>query len=350
MRPAVVLVATITIAAAAGTAVSLAQRPPPARVHHPSPTPNVSQTPPANQPAVAFGFSIAADLATQHLVLFGGVGDFGATWLWDGAAWARTQPPTSPPGRYGASSAFDPLISEVLLFGGTLATGQNANDTWAWDGRTWQELDVGRGGPAGGEGSDMAWDPSSSEMVLVTRAAPNGRGGGQTWIWSGAHWVRDVAGALGTSGAGILIAFDPLSKSLMAEGCCLAQSSQASATLPATWRWNGSGWIPLATSVHPLDGSSMEQDPSLRRLVLCGCNLVGGQSPEMWVWNGRDWTMGPYPPPPVAPEAEVIDPADSQFLILGSAISGVDALTQTIQVWTLRGTAWLRLGGGSGTG
>jgi hypothetical protein len=66
----------------------------------------------------------------------------------------------------------------------------------------------------------------------------------------------------------------------------------------------------------------------------------------MWVWNGQNWVVGPYPQPPVAPEAEIADPADSHFLVLGSAIAGVDALAQTVQVWTLRGTAWLRLGVG----
>ena len=51
-----------------------------------------------------------------------------------------------------------------------------------------------------------------------------------------------------------------------------------------------------------------------------------------------------------APEAKIIDAADSQFLILGSAIAGVDALAQTLQVWTLRGTQWLRLGVDTGHG
>ena len=106
----------------------------------------------------------------------------------------------------------------------------------------------------------------------------------------------------------------------------------------------------LPTSIHPLDGSSMQEDPSLGRLVLCGCDLAGGLSPEMWVWNGRDWTKGPYPQPPVAPEALVIDPANSQFLVLGSAIAGADALTQTVQVWAVRGTQWLRLGVGFSSG
>jgi hypothetical protein len=106
----------------------------------------------------------------------------------------------------------------------------------------------------------------------------------------------------------------------------------------------------LTTVVHPLDGSSLAADPALRRLVLCGCSLAGGVAPRIWVWNGEDWTAAPYPRPPVVPEAEVTDPADSQFLILGAAIAGVDDLSQTIQVWTLRGTQWLRLGVGLASG
>ena len=349
MRPAVVLIATIAVAAAAGTAVSLAQRPP-AAASRPSSTPSgVAATLPFDQPAVAFGFSVASDTLTHHLVLFGGVGNFDGTWLWDGAAWTKAHPPTSPPGRYGASAAFDPAIGEALLFGGTLQTGQATSDTWGWDGRTWQLLDSGVGGPTGGGGSDMAWDPALSEMVLVT--PPAGRsGGGETWIWSGARWVRDAEGRLGASDAGILIAFDPLSSSLLAEGCCGSKIDGRVSAQPSTWRWDGSAWVLLPTSIHPLDGSSMQEDPSLSRLVLCSCDLAGGLSPELWVWDGRDWTKGPYPQPPVAPEAVVIDPANSQFLVLGSAVAGADALTQTVQVWAVRGTQWLRLGVGLASG
>jgi hypothetical protein len=344
MRPAVVMVATIVVAAAAGTALSLSQRPA-ATLHPPSPSPRVAPTLPSNQPAIAFGFSVASDLAFHTLVLFGGVDDFDTTWLWNGAAWARVHPAASPPGRYGASEAFDPRVGEVLLFGGILQTGQNANDTWAWDGRTWSELDAGRGGPAAGAGSAMAWDSALNEVVLVT-PSPGGRGGGETWIWTGAHWVRAVDGGLGTSDSGIVIGFDPVSNALIAEGCCQSPPD----TLPSTWRWNGSAWSLLRTSVHPLHGSSLEADPSLRRLVLCGCDVSGGLSPEMWIWNGGDWMAAPYSRLPLAPEAEIIDAADLQFLVLGFAHAGVDALVQTLQVWTPRGTQWLRLGVATGQG
>lgn len=350
MRPAVVLVATIALAAGAGTAISLAQRSPPAPPRSAPSPPNNATVPSTDQPAVAFGFAIAADLTARRLVLFGGVDDFAGTWLWDGAKWAQAHPATSSPGRYGASAAFDPQIGEVLLFGGTLMTGQDTGDTWAWDGNTWREVNVGGGGPTAGAGSVMAWDPDHNEMLLVTPPGGGGGGGGDTWIWNGARWVRDAAGSLGTRYSAVLVAVDPLSNSLMAQGCCQAGAGTPAGEPSSTWRWDGSAWRILATADHPLDGSSLAADPSLRRLVLCGCSLAGGLAPKIWVWNGEDWTAAPYPRPPVVPEAEVADPADSQFLILGAAIAGADALSQTIQVWTLRGTQWLRLGVGLASG
>lgn len=236
MRPAIVLATTIAAAALAGTAISLAQRPPAPRHPTIAASPDISAIPPTNQPAVAFGFSVAPDLQRHQLVLFGGVGDFSNTWLWDGAAWSRAQPAMSPPGRYGASAAFDPQIGAVLLFGGILQTGQTANDTWAWDGRTWQEVDTGRDGPGGGAASAMAWDPSRSEMVLVA-PSPGGGGGGQTWTWSGTRWVHDRAGVLGTRDTGILMAFDPVSNALIAEGCCASPTAGTLGGVPSTWRW-----------------------------------------------------------------------------------------------------------------
>ena len=77
----------------------------------------------------------------------------------------------------GASAAFDPLTAEVLLFGGRLANGDGANDTWAWDGMTWRDLAAGSGGPLPGEGSAMAWDSATEEMVLVTAVSEGGAGG-----------------------------------------------------------------------------------------------------------------------------------------------------------------------------
>ena len=66
------------------------------------------------------GYTAVDDPATRTVVVFGGVDDYDNTWLWDGTRWRLTHPSANPPGRFGASAAFDPQTSEVLLFGGRL--------------------------------------------------------------------------------------------------------------------------------------------------------------------------------------------------------------------------------------
>ena len=325
MRPFVALVGTIAVAAAIGTAVSLSQRhapqPPASEQVRPLPTLN------PDQPIVAFGFTAADDAASSQVVLFGGVDNYAGTWVWTGATWVREHPKTSPPGRYSASSAFDPQIGEVLMFGGTSQQTNPFNDTWAWDGRTWQRLDVGgKTGPIGGPHSEMVWNTSLNEMMLVTDPPGVAGAGGQTWVWSGTHWVFQPHGELGTSYFDMVVAYDPISRSMIAEGCCSTPQSGAGGDQTSTWRWSGTTWDVVRTSVNPADGSSLAIDPSLGtgKLVLCGCDLRGGLDPAMWLWNGSDWLPAPYPPVPIAPEAEVTNSHTSSLLYLGSAISGAD--------------------------
>src|ERR1019366_1954551 len=102
------------------------------------------------------------------------------------------------PGRFAAAAAFDPLTGVVMLYGGRLGPGQVVDDTWAWDGRTWRQLDGGTGTPPLGEGSVMAWDDVAGQMVLVSnQPAPYGG----TWAWNGSRWMRQAHGDLpsGTS-------------------------------------------------------------------------------------------------------------------------------------------------------
>jgi hypothetical protein len=346
MRPFVALVGTIAVAAAIGTAVSLTQR-------HPARPPGSEQLRPLptlnpNQPIVAFGFTVADDAASNQVVLFGGVDNYASTWVWTGAAWVREHPRVSPPGRYGASAAFDPQTGELLMFGGTSQQTEPVNDTWAWDGRTWQRLDSGGAtGPTGGPQSEMVWNTRLNEMMLVTEPPGLAGAGGQTWIWSGTHWVVQPHGELGTSYFGMVVAYDPISQSMIAEGCCATQRAQNPVGVQtSTWRWSGATWQAVRTTVNPADGSSLAVDPSLGlgRLVLCGCDLRGGLDPAMWLWSGSDWVAAPYPPVPIAPQAAVTDSRTSSLLFLGSAISGADSLSQTVDVWTLRNGSWVQLG------
>lgn len=174
-RAALGLFAVVGLVAAGGLAVALAQ-------HPASIGPTAPLTIPEPDPVIGLGFSVAYDAAAQEAVVFGGLDGDARTWLFDGHEWTTVHPATSPASRSGAVEAYDPQSRQVMLFGGSLAPVKSADDTWAWDGSTWEELDSGVGGPPFGQGAQMAWDTAIGQMVLVTDA--DTAGGAETWTWT----------------------------------------------------------------------------------------------------------------------------------------------------------------------
>jgi hypothetical protein len=341
VKPSTLLVAVIAAAAVAGIAVSTAQRPPrPAPPPRPTPTPR--PTPFPLGPISGTGFTVADFPAAAQVVLFGGSENDNNTWIWSGGHWSHAEPATSPPGRIDASSAFDPLTRQVLLFGGQhnpLTGGTSLNDTWAWDGVTWRELDSGAGGgPTPGEGSSMAWDDALREMVLVTvGSAP----GDQTWVWSGSHWMLKIHGTVAPNVVDLPMGFDPITQSLIAEGCCYTPQSQLGA-LDVTWRWDGQRWQQLADTADPLPGTALALYPAISRLTLCSCGQMP-QPPFLVVWGGQTWDLLDVARPPVEPVAEITDATSGQLLILGSVTPGTDVIAQPVHLWALSGSTWRQL-------
>jgi hypothetical protein len=338
VRASTVLVAVVAVAAVAGVAVSTAQRPP-----APAPAPSAAPTPIPRGPISGIGFTVADDPTAAQVVLFGGVDNYDNTWIWSSSRWALAEPATSPPGRIDAAAAYDPQTKQVLLFGGRHAPftgGPSLNDTWAWDGATWRELDRGMNGPTPGEGASMAWDEALGEMVLVTTSGSS-PGADQTWVWSGTRWVLKIHGAVAPSAFDLPMAFDPITRSLIAEGCCYAPQSQLGA-LDTTWRWDGERWLQLAGTAQPLPGSALALDPSTRRLTLCNCGPMLAL-PALASWTGRTWTLMNVARLPVEPVAEISDATSGWLLIFGSATPSSQYVAQPVHVWALTGTTWRQL-------
>ena len=64
---------------------------------------------------------MAYDAARQRVVLFGGIGStgyLGDTWEWDGTTWAQKFPANTPSAKLIYSMTYDPILGEVLMFGG----------------------------------------------------------------------------------------------------------------------------------------------------------------------------------------------------------------------------------------
>ncbi|HSP65400.1 MAG TPA: hypothetical protein VLO10_04340, partial [Candidatus Deferrimicrobium sp.] len=89
------------------------------------PTPTPSPTPASA--VLGSGFSTVYDARIHRLVAIGGVDSYDTTWMWDGHRWTLAQPSPSPPGRFQAAAAYDPLTGVVMLYGGRLGPGEIVN-------------------------------------------------------------------------------------------------------------------------------------------------------------------------------------------------------------------------------
>lgn len=352
----VALTGIVTAAALVGLLLS-ARRPSPTPSPSPSPLPSLTVPSPvplagcrgiASQapfvalptratapprPVSAFGYSVVDDAATHQVVLFGGVGDYDNTWLWNGRRWTLARPRASPPGRFDAAAAYDPVTRRVMVYGGRLGPGQVVCDTWAWTGSTWIELDRGNSQLPPGEGAQMGWDASHEEMILVAR----GDTGLETWAWR-SGWVLQSQGSVaGDWPAGMIV--DPASRSLL-----LVTWSGTPLSSAATWRWDGAAWRPLSgPTMVPLIGS-IAVDPVEGHPVLLAGAGASQTEEELWSWDGAGWTPVPGSTLPSVDASEIVtDVGRARLLLFGSVTPSTQQRTEALHTWAWAGSAWQRL-------
>ncbi len=293
-----------------------------------TPTPLTTVVAPMGPPATA-GYSVADDLATRQVVVFGGIADNQATWLWDGSRWSLAQPTTSPAGRIDAAAAYDPALHLVLLFGGHGPPGTDLSDTWAWGGANWRELDPGADSPPPSD-AVMAWDPASNQMVL-TAGAPTGASTG-TWIWSGDRWTP-LASALPFAPSSVSLAFDPSTQQL------LAAAVPVEGTTAQTWAWDGAMWRDITIGGAPVGKTvvGIGWDPPRRQLLLFSTGLSDTTDFDIWEWNGTGWQRSSTAGDAIL--SGVIVSADTSLLLVGALDTG-SGVPASIRVWAWAADGW----------
>jgi len=120
-----------------------------------------------NDPGYPFpAFGMAFDSSRGLLVLFGG-DDTGQTWVFDGIDWRIIPSPRAPVPRAFPQMTYDSFRQVTVLHGGYHEDrGQLRlfNDTWEFDGRTWQQVDTLGDIPPNWDGL-MDFDPARREVV-----------------------------------------------------------------------------------------------------------------------------------------------------------------------------------------
>jgi hypothetical protein len=124
---------------------------------------------PATSPTGRGAGLVVNDYAHKTVVVYGGLADIRPTntWTWDGTTWTQQNPTTQPPWMFYTAAAFDPVLEEPIVFGGS-SGGDNA--TWAWTGSDWVTVPTLHS-PSYRDSLGMAYDWESHQLLIFGGAA-----------------------------------------------------------------------------------------------------------------------------------------------------------------------------------
>jgi len=166
-----------------------------------SPWTNITSRLPLS-PGYREGESMAYDPVIGQVLMFGGYTGTryaGDTWLFSHDNWTDITPtlPTAPSPRQRAGLVFDTADQVMLLFGGHNGNTYY-NDTWTFNGTAWHLLHPANA-PSVREDAMMADEPRDHYVVLFGGNS-NGTRVGDTWTFSNGTWTN-ISSTLGGAGA-----------------------------------------------------------------------------------------------------------------------------------------------------
>jgi hypothetical protein len=197
--------------------------------------------------------AMADDPVAGHLVLFGGYPDSGGyeptadTWTYDGAAWKKLAPPASPSPRAEHTAVWDPVHSQIIVFGGHDPSDPEPvkSDLWAWDGATWSPL-PSTGGPGPLHLHAAAWHAGLARMLVFGgfAAANYPQDGASAQLWSydpaGGAWQQHADAPVGVAASQIV--HDLVRDRVVMFG---GRTGNIGDSSYETYEWDGAAWTTL---------------------------------------------------------------------------------------------------------
>ena len=188
------------------------------------------------------------------------------TWEWDGGDWTEVAA-SGPPGRYGASAAYDPSSGTILVFGGidSVSTQHFLDESWSWDGTTWTQLAPSKSPPARAQARLLTL-ASTREVLLMGGQGVCGSHCPGLWAWSDGNWALLPVSGGPTFSDNIAAAFDPSLRAIVA----VASGSLVSGAGPDTWAFDGQTWATIISGAPPMSAryrAGAAYDP-LRKLTV----------------------------------------------------------------------------------
>jgi len=291
-------------------------------------------------PTQRFGHGLAYDPVTTQIILFGGfeTGPVADTWVLEGDVWRPVVPAASPPPRSGHAMAYHPALG-IVLFGGHGDAGEY-DDTWVWDGTTWQEL-VFSNRPEARTGASLSLDPARG--VLVLAGGSNAVGDPvATWELASAGWTQVADAASSPQVAEAALGYDPSAGAMI-----LFAGRAGNQPVESVAVWDGAAWVASGPKTSPGSrvGAVFFSDPVSGLLQMFGgytyvteclaCSYL--TYAEHWEWASDSWRdKRIVEPPPRAQSAFALDTRRRHVVMYG----GTSADAALADTWRFDGHGW----------
>ncbi len=310
-----------------------------------SPVAVIDSTSPA-MPSPRSRQAMTYDATRATTVMFGGRqrdSYLSDTWLWNGLDWREQLPPMAPPARAEHAMAFDISRSRTVMFGGARADPSSSgattllDDTWEWDGATWQER-TPTTRPMARQGHAMVYDVERAKTLLIGGKTSNDLGLDDQCEWDGTSWTcatPAVSPVSSTTRFDFALAYDAARRTVVLYG----GRATPELLLEDTWEWDGQNWTDRTPRTGPVPsartGHTLSYDTTRQRVVLFGGQTRTGAVNETWEWDGTSWTELDPEPAPVRRHhhAMIYDTARKSLVMFGGAD---DTTTELGDSWFFR--------------
>lgn len=305
-------------------------------------------------PAARFGHTLAYDPQLGATVLFGGyptdppntTNSFNDMWAYDGTSWQRRSPDAAPralapPGRDSHAMAYDTLRQRTVLFGGKNWAGLNGsaqalNDTWEYDGATWQPRSLALAPPMR-YGHAMVYDATRQKIILFGGATIMGVTLGDTWEYDGSTWTQVTTAQAPAARYGHAMAYDPVRQRVVLFG-----GASPNVSLSDTWEYDGADWVQVypTGAIPNRQNHAMVYDAGRGKVVLFGGYTTYGYHSlsDTWEYDGTTWQLSSTPimPPARFSHSMVYDSLRGKMILFGgSGMQVNDANT-----WEFDASGW----------
>ncbi len=285
-------------------------------------------------------------------LLFGGLNSSGRlqndTWLFDGTTWNLVKTKNSPPRMEGSAMAYDLIRRRAVLFSGWDG-GKYVQETWEFDGKDWIKMSPSKQPPPR-DWAAMAFDVHTKRVILfgghdwhriVNKQGPYG----DTWAWDGKNWTQLSPQTVPAPRQAHKMVVDPKSGLIFMLG-----------GKQEMWMWVVKDWKQLSPkNLPPSTWSPLVGYDELRgRIVFYGGSASGKFSDETWEWDGNDWVKRlSQGGPKVAYAALYYVPGLKKVAVFGGGAGGIkkNPTNQSMSYGTTRPGSYSTYGKGcSGSG